>query len=289
MILVSIIINRMKNILIPTDFSKNALKAIEYALNFFQDIPCTIYIIHVTKIINYASGETPIIPPSTTIEKSLLKNSKVNLDKLLQKITKKYHNTKHHFITLANYDYFIDAIRNQVKEKNIDLIVMGTKGASGLKEVVLGSNTGDVITKVKSMVLAIPNKTEYKKPKEIVFPTDYNTFYQTEILSNIVEFASMHDSIIRVLHVAKKDEELRAFQQENKEYLNDYFTDIKHSFHKVTNRKIEAGVQCFVESRDIDMIVMVAKNLNLFQQIIFKPTVEEVSYHTNVPFLVIHE
>jgi nucleotide-binding universal stress UspA family protein len=279
----------MKNILIPTDFSENAWKAIDYALNFFKGTPCNFYLLHVTKVMNYAGGETPIIPTSVTIENTLLEQCKVDLEKSLVKIKKKYHNTKHHFITIPSYDYFIDAIRNQVDEKEIDLIVMGTKGASGIKEVIIGSNTGDVITKVKSMVLAVPDKTVYNSPKEIVFPTDFNTFYQTDILNSIAEFAALHDSTIRILHVAKKDEELRKFQKENKDYLNDYFADIKHSFHRVTNKKIETGVQCFVESREIDMIIMVAKNLNLFQQIIFKPTVEEISYHTNVPFLVIHE
>ena len=65
--------------------------------------------------------------------------------------------------------------------------------------------------------------------------------------------------------------------------------DEKHSFHRITSKKIETGVQCFVESRDIDMIIMVAKNLSLFQRILFLPTVEEISYHTEIPFLVLHE
>ena len=61
------------------------------------------------------------------------------------------------------------------------------------------------------------------------------------------------------------------------------------SFHFLTNNNIEDAVQCFVESRDIDMIAMVAKNLNYFQRILFMPTVEEISYHSDVPFLVLHE
>jgi hypothetical protein len=57
----------------------------------------------------------------------------------------------------------------------------------------------------------------------------------------------------------------------------------------IPNSKAEDAVQCFVESRDIDMIVMVAKNLNYFQQILFHSKVEKISYHTNVPFLVLQE
>ena len=279
----------MKNILVPTDFSDNSWNAIQYALEFFKDTACNFYLLHVTSISNYAGGETPIIPTAQVIEKTLLKQAKIELQKLLIKIKELYPNTNHTFITLSSYDYFIDAIRNHIDEKNVDFIVMGTKGANGVKRAIIGTNTGDLITKVKCPVLVVPEKANFSIPKEIAFPTDFNIFYQTNILSSISELAKLYDSAIRILHVAKKDEQLTSYQKENQEYLNDYFMDEKHSFHRVTNKKIEAGVQCFVESRDINMIVMIAKNLNLFQQILFKPAVEEISYHTEVPFLVLHE
>lgn len=279
----------MKNILVPTDFSKNSWNAIEYALEYFKDSSCNFYLLHVTSISNYAGGETPLIPTADVIEKSLLKQAKVELQKILIKIKKLYPNTNHNFITLSSYDYFIDAVRNHIIDRDIDFIVMGTKGANGVKKAIVGTNTGDLITKVKCPVLVVPEKAVFKTPREIAFPTDYNIFYQTKILSSISQLVKMFGASIRILHVAKKDEELTNFQLENQEGLNDFFMDEKHSFHKVTNKKIEVGVQCFVESRDIDMIVMIAKNLNLFQQILFKPAIEEISYHTEVPFLVLHE
>lgn len=281
----------MKNILIPTDFSENSWNAVKYALEFFKDTECDFYLLHVTIIYNYASGESPIMPlPAVeVIDKTVLKRAKTQLKKLLKKIDELPHNPKHKFYTISNYDYFIDAVKAHVTEKNIDLIVMGTKGASGLKKAMIGSNTGDLITRVKCPVLIIPENAVFKEIKEIAFPTDYHLFYPTKILNSILEFTKMHDSILRIVHIVKKDEEVTDFQLENKEFLKNFFDDEKHSFHKITNKKIEDGVQCFVESRDIDMIVMIAKNLNLFQRILFRPTVEEISYHTDVPFLVLHE
>jgi len=279
----------MKNILLPTDFSSNSWNAIQYALEFLQKKKCNFFLLHVTTITDYANGDTPIIPMSESIEKALLAESKIELQKLLKKIKNQYNNKKHNLFVLTSVDYFIDAVRNHIEERDIELIVMGTKGASGIKKIIIGSNSGDIITKVKCPVLVVPEKAIFKMPQEIAFPTDYNLFYQTKILSGISELAKMYDAAIRILHVAKKDEKLTNYQKENKEYLHSFFMDEKHSFHKVTNRKIEAGVQCFVESRNIDLIVMIAKNLNLFQQILFKPTVEEISYHTEIPFLVIHE
>ncbi|WP_273568520.1 hypothetical protein [Maribacter halichondriae] len=78
-------------------------------------------------------------------------------------------------------------------------------------------------------------------------------------------------------------------QEKNKDFLDDYLVDVEHSFHSLTGTKLETAVQCFTESRDIDMIAMVAKNLNFFQRILFRPAVEEISYHAEVPFLVLHE
>lgn len=281
----------MKNILIPTDFSENSRNAIEYALAFFKDTDCDFYLLHVILIYNYVTGESPItpIPSVEVIDKTVLKRAKDELQELAEKIKKSSNNPKHNFYALTSYDYFIDAVKSQISEKNIDLIVMGTKGASGIKEAIIGSNTGDLITKVKCPVLIVPENATFKVPKEIAFPTDYNIFYQTKILNDILEFSKMFDSSVRILHIIKKNEEFTDFQAENKEFLDNFFMDEKHSFHKITNKKIEEGIQCFVESRDIDLIIMIAKSLNLFQRILFKPTVEEIGYHTEIPFLVLHE
>ena len=78
-------------------------------------------------------------------------------------------------------------------------------------------------------------------------------------------------------------------QLKNKDFLQDYLLDVDHNFHSLTGTKLETAVQCFTESRDIAIISMVAKNLNFFQRILFRPAVEEISYHTKVPFLVLHE
>ena len=77
----------MKNILIPTDFSENSWNAVKYALEFFKDTECDFYLLHVTLIYNYASGESPIMPlPSIEIiDKTILKQAKINLKKLLKK------------------------------------------------------------------------------------------------------------------------------------------------------------------------------------------------------------
>lgn len=279
----------MKNILIPTDFSENAWNAIEYGMGLFKKTKCTFHIIHINPIAAYGGGEAAMYASQEILEQNLLKDSIEKLEKLLDEIEKLPFNTKHTFRTSAFYGFFTDHIKRVVMDKNIDLIIMGTKGASGLKAVSIGSNTGNVITKVKCPVLAIPENAEYHRPKEIAFPTDYNLNYNIKVLENLKELALMHHSTLRFLYISKAGEQLTNAQTKNRDFLGDYFAGTEHSFHKVTGEKLETAVQCFTESRDIDMIVMVAKNLNFLQRILFRPTVEIISYHTHVPFLVLHE
>ena len=279
----------MRHILVPTDFSKNAFNALTYGIKLFQKNRCTFYIIHINPLPSYSGAASTVKRSSKLLEEKLLRDSRKNLQQLISKVEKLGLNTRHTFVPIATYDFFVATIRREAEEKNIDLILMGTKGASGLKKTTVGSNTGDVITKVKHSLLAVPENAEYRKPREIAFATDYHTGYDVRVLDTLMEMATIHKSIVRILHISKKGEKLNNEQETNKQFLHDYFKDVDHSFHSLTGTELETAVQCFTESRDIDMIAMVAKNLNFFQRILFRPAVEKISYHTAVPFLVLHE
>ncbi len=280
----------MKNILLPTDFSKNSWNAIEYALRFYQNTVCNFYLIHIDRITNFNTNDTPYVPGEEVIEKMFLKPSRERLRELTTRIINEFPENKNHkFYTLVDYNLFVDSIRKHVKEKEIDIIVMGTKGASGLQQFIIGSNAGDVLTKVSCTTLVVPENAKYTKLKEVAFPTDFVLSYDTQILQSICEVLEKESSSLRIVHISKQGTLLNIDQQNNKDLLEDLFSNYSHSFHSLHNRKVEDAVQCFVESRGINMIVMVAKNLNYFQQILFHSKVEKISYHTNVPFLVLHE
>ena len=279
----------MLHILLPTDFSDNAWNAISYGLELFRKERCTFYLLHINPLPPYSGAGTSIKASTHMLRETMLKESESSLKELLKKINKTFPNERHTFMSIALYDFFVDSIKREVKDKKIDLIIMGTKGATGLKKVSLGSNTGDVITKVQCPLLAVPEDAEYKIPREIAFPTDYFINYDFKVLDTLIGMVNRNEANLRVLHITKRGQELTREQHQNKEFLHDYLRGVTHSFHTITGSKLETAVQCFVESRDIDMIAMVAKNLNFFQRILFRPVVEEISYHTEVPFLVLHE
>ncbi|MFD1614083.1 universal stress protein [Gelatiniphilus marinus] len=280
----------MKNILLPTDFSENSWNAIKYAINFFEKEPCNFYLLHVSKLSKAVASDVPFLSSKNALETLYTRPAKQKLQSVLKQIAIHFPtNKKHRFYTITDYNFFIESVRKQVEEKKIDCIVMGTKGASGLKKIIVGSNTGDVITKVQCTTFAIPENASYVKLKEVAFPTDFSLNYDIQVLEPLTEILNKCKSALRILHITKNKAGLNSDQDKNKELLEDYFNQLAHSFHYLTNKKLEDAIQCFVESRNINMICMVAKNLNYFQQILFHSKVEAISYHTEIPFLVLHE
>ncbi len=279
----------MKKILIPTDFSENAWNAIKYGMELFQKTSCTFYLVHINPISYNSGGEEAMYISPEIMEETLLKESNKKLEKVIQQIERMPLNTKHSFHTTSLYGFFVDHIKQEVKDKAIDLIIMGTKGASGLKAVSVGSNTGNVLTKVRCAVLAVPEDAQYRNPKKIGFPTDFQIGYDLKVMDYIKEVVVMHNSSLHFLYVTPKSEDLTEVQINNKAFLENYFKESQHTFHTQNNKKLDEAVEEFVAHKDLDMLIMVAKNLNFIERILFKPTVEKISYHTKVPFLVVHE
>lgn len=276
----------MKNILVPMDFSENSIRALKYAQLLFSSLECNFYLLYVGTFLDAKEDAEPFQETGES------ENTKKQLAALVKKVRKQSTEANHFFFPLHEYGFFISTIKKHIEEQNIDLIVMGTKGASGIKEKVIGSNAGDVITKVQCKTLVVPIKVELSKPKEIAFPTDFNIFYSMKILRPMEEMVKLGEAQLRIMNALKEGDELNEEQEKNKEYLLDFMEEAfpeAYSFHTVTNQKVKAAIQCFVESRDIDMMFMVAKNLNFIQQILFDSIVEQISFHTKVPFYVIHE
>ena len=277
----------MKNILVPTDFSENSIQALKYAELLFSTLECNFYLLYVGSLLDTKNDVESFYETDKSDD-----NTKERLTELVKEIREHSTEAHHFFFPLHEYGFFIPTIKKHLEENDIDLIVMGTKGASGLKEKVVGSNAGDVITRVQCNTLVVPIQVELSKPREIAFPTDFNIFYSLKILRPMEEMVKLGKAQFRIMNALKEGDGLNLEQEKNKEYLLDFMDDTfpgNYSFHTITNQKVKEAIQCFVESRDVDMMIMVAKNLNFIQQILFDSIVERISFHTKIPFYVIHE
>ncbi|GHC62065.1 universal stress protein [Ulvibacter litoralis] len=278
----------MQQLLLPTDFSENAWNATKYALRFFEKKKVTFHFLHID-ISLPSVKEEDLHVAGFSIKKEIPKHLKDQMEQWIQRIKSNYPNENHSFEYLISQTTFISGIRDYILKKDIDFIIMGTKGASGVKEMTLGSKTGAVITRVKCSILVIPEEASFKYPINIGFPTDFNMSYKQKVIDTLYEVTKMFQSSIKVLRVAQTQKPLDNFQNTKREELKERLSDIPLSFHVIEDPNLDNALQSFVTTMQIDMVAMIAKNLNFFQRILFKPQVAKISYHVQIPFLVLHE
>ncbi len=278
----------MKNILIPTDFSENSWNAINYAMSFFQKEEISYHLIHFITPIDSSKLQHPHkIEP--LLEEPTSKIKKRNFKNLKNRIHQNFPEDQNQFSTVIKRSKVIDGIREYITSQDIDLIIMGTKGDSNYNELPIGSLTCEVITKVKSPILVIPEKAIFKVPISLAFPTDFNIVYKSKIINSLIDIVNVHNATLKILRVALNQKNLNEAQVENREYLKKNLSNVPYSFHVIENPNLEHGIQFFINTMKVDMIALIAKNINFFQRLLFKPSVAKYNYHREIPFLVLHE
>lgn len=274
-----------RNILLPTDFSKNSWHAIQYAQELYKEDACNFYILNV-----FVLNSLLNMKPGSDLYETEKSESGNGLARILNMITlQETKNPNHNFYPISMSNNILKAIKNCVEEKDIDIIIMGTKGETASKKVIYGSTAIDVMEKVRNCpVLVIPEFAKHELPKEIVFPTSYKTHFKIRELSYLIDIAKKCNSSIKVLHINTEDK-LNEKQINNQKRLEEYFADVDHSFHSLSTMDISTAVQCFVESRESDMLAFINKKHAFFGSILTQPLVKEISYEPKVPILVLHD
>lgn len=279
-----------RKILLPTDFSKNSWHAINYAIELYKKDQCIFYILNVfTATSNIIDSLINMEPGSELYETAKLE-SENGLAKVLDMLAFKDHkNSKHQFEIISKFNNAVEAIKNVVEEKDIEMIIMGTKGETNYRKVVYGSTAINVMEKVRNCpVLVIPELAKHNLPKEIVFPTSYRTHLKRRELNYLIELAQKCEASIKVLHVSEEDE-LDKEQLNNKKLIEEYFENINYSFHTLGPIEVPIAINCFVESRESDMVAFINKKHAFFGSILSKSLVKEIGYNSKVPLLVLHD
>ncbi|UGU14683.1 universal stress protein [Sinomicrobium kalidii] len=276
----------MKRILLPTDFSENAHRAMQYATDLYKHEVCTFYVLHMVSVSYPAMSvmapqmENPAFEAALTTGKKALEKSIHQLESL--------KNPKHLFKSLLRTGFPVDGINHIVERDAIDMIVMGTKGTGNARGISYGSNAVIVMEKVTGCpVIAVPGEAHFGGLKEVVFPTSYEFACKSGEIKPFKDFIKDFGSTVRILHVSEK-EELTAQQKGNKRLLEDELTGVSYTFHSMLNIDPAVGISCFSESREVDLIAVVSRKHNFFYRLMEKPVLKGISYYSKIPVMVMH-
>ena len=276
----------MKRILLPTDFSENAYNAISYAVQLYKDVRCTFFILNTYTPASISAGSMMDSSSALSLQEVEKNASKQKLTTLQEKVEAAFHNANHTFTSLSSFNLLVPEMKEVVTENDIDLIIMGTKGATGAKEIFLGTNTMYAIKKMKCPVLAVPSGFQYETPKEILFPTDYKLNKQNKYLPLVKEICNEHNSRLHILN-AYYNTPLSDKQEHTKEFLDSLFIENVHLFHITEGQDLIDTIESFERKHKINFLVMIHNKHTLFENLLFKPVINQMVFHTDVPFLVI--
>lgn len=270
----------VKNILLPTDFSACARNASHYALSLFKGEKCKFIVLNLYDLPKDTSNM--IISVHDHVKNETLKK----LNQEIGELKRLYDREDYTFESIAEHGDLIIVIDKLILKHQIDMVIMGTRGADDADEMTMGSNTTAVLQYITLPIIAVPESHTPFKLKKIVFAINKKV-NDVKLFSPVIEFSKKYNSIVQILHVTKVGE--MAGKSISKLGLNGTFDSVNHNYNFVDNEDVYEGIQEFIEQQHPDMLVMIAGKNSFFDRIFHKSLTTKVALHSHVPLLAIHD
>ncbi|RNC87758.1 MAG: universal stress protein [Winogradskyella sp.] len=276
----------MKTILLLTDFSENSINAIRYSLQLFEDDLCNFFVMHVHSSSNYISDDL-MHTSNKSIHHALIDKYKHRIVKLIVKLKNEFKNDKFNYQILVDYDSLTDAVNQVIQSKNIDLVVMGTNGVTGAKEVIFGSNTINVIRKVDYPTLVVPEGFSYTRPEEVLLPLDSADSISESAFIDILKFIQQFGKKIHLLRV-KHTNETSKEAKKYKDHISYFLKDIDYEYHSIKHVPIHHAVSCYTQTHNINFTALIVEKESLFERFFANSKTSKISNRLKTPLLVFH-
>ncbi len=271
----------MINILVPTDFSKLSKVAIGYAVKLANSLNGTVTLLHVIDNVLTPTRKS-LREEAKALGRQASAIAKQNFIPVLAEAEKLNKTGNAVVVKIRTGRSFSNTVRLFAKRNNMGMIIMGTRGASGLAKYVLGSNTVSVLEVSPVPVLAVPGKAEFKNIKNLVYASDLRHF-EKEVKA-LFPFVKALDAALHVLHVAKNDVDVDAVQVEMKNTLK------KLSYRKSTisikiNKPVDTAIDSLVRELKADMVAMFMRKRTSYQKIFHRSMTKRMAFQSHVPLL----
>jgi nucleotide-binding universal stress UspA family protein len=275
----------MKNILLPTDFSENSKNAVNFALKFFEGQTCTFYILNSQKPSGYITADVLYGAPGTSVYEGILNDNKKELEKMVQFCESISEKENFSFVPKIDFDNIVDAVNQAVALNKIELIIMGSNGATGAAEVVFGSNTLKVIRNVDCPVIVVPEGYSFEKINSVLLSLNYQYQVSNKSLSVVSEIVKKHEASLKILEIEEENIELATKRNHSEEVFKEI------GFERFTMKNIPASIaiNAFEQLIPIQLHAMVVERKSFLNRFIFGSETSKISYGSPVPLLVLHE
>lgn len=270
-------------VLLPTDFSAAAENALEFAAHFARKSYCKVLLFHVSSLHFGGLREQDEILSAIEleqIEEEQLASWKLKAQRLYPDVS---------FELRTSTGFPVELIRENAATNGVSLIVMGTKGAHGIGDTLLGSHTANLINRCSCPVLAVPQKAKFTGFDSIVFATDLSVEDHQALEQLAILFQSGTPSLT-LLHIEDR------FGVDAEAEMDAWFHPVSSAIPStmkvskliIRNDDVLQGLRTFLEDNKTDILVTSARRRNFFERIFDKSVTRQLAQRENTPILALH-
>lgn len=271
----------MKKILVPCDFSEPSVQAFKFAIELASKSNGAIELLH---IIELPVLHDTVLMPTLSFEEAFMKDAKANAEKNFDRMIAKWAKDRAKKVNCSvSFGPVTTTICDAAEDKKVDLIVMGTHGATGLKEFFVGSNTEKIVRRSSVPVIAVKKSTKIESIKNIVFPIipdmDLEELtLKVKQLQNILE-ANLHIVYINTPALFKRTAEV---MPELKKFAKRFMLrDCTLNIYNDINE--EDGVRNFLKEVNGDMVAIATHGRKGIGHLLSGSIAEDVVNHIECP------
>lgn len=271
----------MKKILIPTDFSKYADEAIEVGAQIAKKNGSEIVLIHMLELPTHMNDA---VSGETSIPEIMLFKRKA--EETLKNIKNRPYLAGIKVTEVVRLDGAYKGINNYIKQHtDFDLIVMGSHGATGINEILIGSNTEKVVRQSEVPVLVIKNKLDSFNAGNIIFASDFSNEIKKPF-KKVIEFAKTFGSKLNLVMICTPNS-FRSTSTAHK-IVNEFVSEFdmpEYSFEIYNESNIEKGILNYSNENNGDIIAFCTHGRTALNHFFVGSISEDLVNHSPKPVL----
>ena len=268
----------MKKILVPFDFSAPAVNAYRFALNTAAKAKGEVHLLHVIEL---PAMPNTALAPVRSMEESLMKEMRQKVQTKFEKIAARYQVKGVKFLIKLEFGVPAKTILKYASRHSMDLIVMGSHGAHGIREYVIGSNAEKIVRTSPVPVLIV--KDYFKLPiRNIVFPNTLDTENQEDLIRKVKALQHFFKAHLHIVYIntpvnftsdTLTVERLHAFTK--RFAFKDFTVSIFNHWYE------DQGIIQFTHAIKADLIVMGTHGRKGLSHLVSGSMAEDVVNHVN--------
>lgn len=270
----------MLNILVPTDFSPLSKVAVQYAIKIANQLNGRITLLNVVTV--SPSVRVSMRMKVRDLYRDLFAFAERDLEALMRQVSYDLQTTEPIRWNVVAGNVVRDAVVKEARRSKAGLIVMGTRGASGIKKTFLGSNTASLIEVSDIPVLAVPEHAEFRGFKDIVYASDLAQLEKE--LKVLIPYVEKFGSVIHLVHVARQGDDVGALEEKIEKVVSKLgYTNIVTLV--TVDQFIEGALDQYLGISKSDLLTMFTHNLNFYEKLFDKSITRKMAFHSPVPLL----